>query len=111
MSKRPDVAGLALALPEAAEAPHHGFPSFRVRGKIFATWPDEEHLHVLLDADDARRAVAADPGCCEELWWGKTLAGVRVLLDRAETSAVDQLLRAAWLRRAPASLRPLLEDD
>jgi len=111
MSARPDVSRLALALPEAVEAPHHGFPSFRVRTKIFATWPDAEHLHVMLDADDARRAVAAEPACCEELWWGKTLSGVRVILARAEPALVDELLRAAWLRRAPASLRPLLDDE
>ena len=28
---------LALALPEAVEQDHHGRPSFRVAGKIFAT--------------------------------------------------------------------------
>jgi len=30
---------LALALPETVEQDHHGIPSFRVRGKIFATAP------------------------------------------------------------------------
>ena len=37
----------ALSLPEATEAPHFHFTSFRVRGKIFATAPpDGEYLHV-----------------------------------------------------------------
>ena len=40
---------LALALPEAVEQDHHGRPSFRVGGKIFATLWDEEHMNVMLD--------------------------------------------------------------
>ena len=32
-----DVREIALALPDAIEQDHHGRPSFRVRGKIFAT--------------------------------------------------------------------------
>jgi len=35
---------LALSLPEATEQDHHGMPSFRVRGKIYATVPDDEHI-------------------------------------------------------------------
>ena len=35
---------LALALPESAEQDHHGFPSFRIRGRIFATLPDDTHV-------------------------------------------------------------------
>jgi hypothetical protein len=42
---------LALALPEAVEQDHHGFPSFRVRGRIFATLPDDTTLRVLVDED------------------------------------------------------------
>jgi hypothetical protein len=33
------VRSLALALPETVEQDHFGNPSFRVRGKIFATVP------------------------------------------------------------------------
>lgn len=44
------VRRLALALPEAAEAPHFDYASFRVRKKIFATAPpDGMHLHVFVD--------------------------------------------------------------
>ena len=35
--KLADVRKFALALPEVAEAPHHHYGSFRVRGKILAT--------------------------------------------------------------------------
>lgn len=34
------VHAIALGFPEAVEQDHHGFPSFRVRSKIFATLPD-----------------------------------------------------------------------
>ena len=40
---------LALSLPDSVEQDHHGFPSYRVDGKIFATHPDEDHLLVLLE--------------------------------------------------------------
>ena len=32
---------IALTLPEATEEPYHGFSSFRVRNKVFATIPDD----------------------------------------------------------------------
>jgi hypothetical protein len=46
MATTDEARRMALALPESTEADHHGFPSFRVRGKIFATLPDESHLNV-----------------------------------------------------------------
>lgn len=48
-----DARDLALSFPGATEEPHHGMPSFRVRGKIFATVPDGQHLRVMIDADMA----------------------------------------------------------
>ncbi len=65
---------LALALPEAVEQDHHGRPSFRVNGKIFATLWDEEHMNVMLDEGGIVMAVQAQPDTCEEVWWGKRLA-------------------------------------
>ena len=61
MSTQDDVRRFALSLPEAEEQDHHGFPSFRVGGKIFATLPDAEHVHVMLEADDIRAAVMTSP--------------------------------------------------
>jgi hypothetical protein len=48
---------LALALPGAVEADHHGRPSFRVAGKIFATLRDDNHLNVMLDEPGILTAV------------------------------------------------------
>jgi len=40
---------LALALPGAVEQDHHGFPSLRVAGRIFATLPSPDRLRAMLD--------------------------------------------------------------
>jgi hypothetical protein len=61
---------LALALPEAIERDHHGRPSFRVAGKIFATLWDADHMNVMVDEPGIRTAVEARPDVCTEVCWG-----------------------------------------
>jgi hypothetical protein len=101
-----DVRRLALSLEGSVEQDHHGFPSFRVVGKIFATLPDDEHLHVMLPEDRIREIVERDPHACEEKWWGKKLAGVRVSLPDAAKDRVAAMLEEAWsLRRRSRSER------
>ena len=101
-----DARRFALSLPEAAEAPHFDVPSFRVNGKIFATVArDGKHLHVFVDEEETRAAVAEHPAAFEELWWGKKLSGVRVVLSRAPTPLVKELLAESWRRRAPKRAR------
>ena len=95
---------LALALPEAVEQDHHGRPSFRVSGKIFATLRDQEHMNVMLDEGGVRMAVQEDPDTCSEVWWGKRLAAVRVDLRRADPETLAGLLEQAWELRAPKRL-------
>lgn len=95
---------LALDLPEAVEQDHHGKPSFRVSGKIFATLWDEEHLNVMLDEGGIIQAVQAHPEACEEVRWGKRLAAVRVDLARVDSHELEQMLREAWELRAPKRL-------
>jgi hypothetical protein len=99
------VRTLALALPEAVEQDHFGRPSFRVRGRIFATLPDSEHLNVMIDAFDVDGVVREFPSACQELWWGKKLSGVRVNLHAAPPELISELLTTAWRRRAPRSLK------
>jgi hypothetical protein len=96
---------LALALPEAVEQDHHGFPSFRVGGKIFATLRDEGYMNVMLDEAGIRTAVEAEPETCEEIWWGKKLAAVRVDLGRGKRKLLAALLEDAWEGKAPKRLR------
>lgn len=93
-------------MPEAIEQDHWGNPSFRIRGRIFATVPDDGHLNVMIDPFDVDAAVRAEPESCEELWWGKQLSGVRVSLRRAPPALVKALVEAAWRRKAPKRLMP-----
>jgi len=104
MVSREQARRLALALLEAVEQDHHGFPSFRVAGKIFATQRDDEHMNVMLDEGGIRTVVEREPGTFEEVWWGKKLSAVRVDLRRVEAEALAGLLEEAWELRAPKRL-------
>src|SRR5687768_15449386 len=104
MVSREQARQLALALPEAVEQDHHGRPSFRVAGKIFATQWDEHHMNVMLDEDGIRTAIYNDPETCAEVWWGKRLTAVRVDLQRADADMLANLLADAWETKAPKRL-------
>ena len=96
---------IALALPEITEEPHFQFTSFRIRGKIIATSPPgEEFLHVFIPESEREQAVALNPECVEKLFWGDKVAGVRVILAKANAPLVSRLLHQAWSRKAPKSL-------
>ena len=90
-----DARALARGLAEAVEAEHHGRPSFRVQGRIFATLWDEHHMNVMLDEPGIMTAVAEHPAVCAEVWWGKRLAAVRVDLGVVDPSLLRELLEDA----------------
>jgi len=98
---------LALNLPEAVEQDHHGRPSFRVGGRIFATLWSDDRMNVMVDEDGIRTAVERAPETCEPVWWGKRLAAVAVTLSTVDRSFLDELLTDAWEGKAP---RRLLAD-
>jgi hypothetical protein len=91
-----DARRIALALPETVEQDHHGRPSFRVRKRIFATLWDPEHMNVMVDQPGILTAVAEHPEVCQEVYWGKRLAAVRVDLGRADENLLEELLEDAW---------------
>lgn len=94
-----------LTLPGVTEEPHFHFSSFRVKGKIFATVPPEgKHLHVFVDADQRDQMLATEPPTYEKLRWGKKVVGLRIILSKARSGDVKELLKSAWQRRAPKSL-------
>lgn len=101
MSDAAEARQLALALPEATEQDHHGMASFRIRGKVFATLPDDDHLRVMLDEAEIHAAVAEFSAVCAEFYWGKRLACVVVTLTGAPSRLLRELLTEAWLRKAP----------
>ncbi len=99
-----EARSLALSLPGAVEQDHHGRPSFRVEGRIFATMWSEERLNVMLDEGGVRTAIEARPEACEEVWWGKRLAAVGVRLAGVDAAFVHDLLIDAWEQKAPRRL-------
>jgi hypothetical protein len=99
-----EARALALSLPEAVERDHHGRPSFRVGGKIFATLWSEGRMNVMLDEGGILTAVERAPDACEQVWWGKRLAAVGVTLACADRMFLLELLTDAWEQRAPNRL-------
>lgn len=102
---------IALGLPEATEADHHGMASFRVRGKIFATVPDDDHVRIMLDENGIRAAVAEFPSVCKDFYWGNKLACVVVAVKPATTGLLRELFTDAYRRKAPAALTRQIDQD
>lgn len=98
-----DARRLALALPDAVEQDHHGRPSFRVGGKIFATIWDQRTMNVMLDEPGIRTALEEHPDWCAERYWGKRLAAVSVDLLSAPEPELAELLADAWEGKAAGS--------
>jgi hypothetical protein len=95
-----DARRLALSLPETVEQDHHGRPSFRIAGRIFATLWDEDHMNVMVDEPGVLTAVQSHPAVCAEVWWGKRLAAVRVTLSATDPTLLTDLLADAYEGKA-----------
>ena len=104
---------LALALPEAVEQDHHGRPSFRVGGRIFATLhPDLEWGMVKLTPEQQKLFVRSEPQAFQPIkgGWGKRGA-TQVILETATEPSVRQALEAAWRNTAPNKLLKELDEE
>ena len=102
------VRRLALALPGAVEADHHGIPSFRVCGKIFCTLRSAEgRMMVKLDPEDQHNLCQGHSDCMTPVpgYWGRK-GSTFMILERAPEALVEELLRMAWGQVAPARRRP-----
>jgi hypothetical protein len=95
---------VALSLPEAVEQDHHGRPSFRVGGKIFATLWSDERMNVMLDEGGILTAIDSAPDACKPVMWGKRLTAVGVTLSRVDRQFLGELLTDAWEQKAPRRL-------
>lgn len=102
----PMYAQECVDVPEAVEQDHHGRPSFRVSGRIFATLWNEDRMNVMVDEEGVRTAVERAPETCEAVWWGKRLAAVAVTLSAVEQPLLGELLADAWEGKAPRHLLP-----
>ena len=103
MATADDIRRLALALPEAVEADHHGMPSFRVRGKIFSTiHVAHPRMMVKLDPEDQRNLAEAHPGVVEPVpgYWGRK-GSTFVWYEKADDALIATLLQMAHAGVAP----------
>lgn len=105
MPTRDDIRSIALALPEAYEADHHGIPSFRVAKKIFCTVHlDRPRIVLKLDREVQLDMVAAHPGVIEECDYQPRHGWTFVWFEAADLPTLEALLRLAWSAVAPKKL-------
>ena len=111
-----DIRALALSLPEAIEQPHFERPSFRVRGKIFATLPEPKFegdqrvvllripmvLKEALMVSDADATVSLGP-------WDKQRI-MQFAIARIEWDKLAGLVRVAWREAAPKKMLKALGE-
>lgn len=98
---------MALALPEAVEMDHRGFPSFRVWGKIFATLRHQPAvLMVKLDPQDQRNLAEGHAGIITPVpgYWGRQGSTVVDYVE-ADGELLRSLMRLAWAGVAPKRLQ------
>jgi hypothetical protein len=107
------VRRLALALPETTEEDHHGRPSFRVRGKIFATLHvPHERAMLKLPRDEQLAISAAQPDVYAPVpgTWGER-GSTLVELPGADEAELAELVEEAWRRVAPKRLLAVRDDQ
>jgi hypothetical protein len=98
---------LALALPEASEAPHFDRASFRANGKIFATLSEKEgRAMVKLTLEQQEVMTAAEPSVFQRIAnaWGDKGA-TWMMLKTADRRTAESALKAAHANvaiKAPA---------
>jgi hypothetical protein len=101
-----DIRRIALSFPDAMEADHHGMPSFRVGGKIFATiHVAQPRMMAKLDLEDQHNLSQGHPGLIEPVpgSWGRK-GSTFLWYERADEVLVRLMLALAWRERAPKRL-------
>ena len=78
VTARQQACELTLGLAGVGERDHHGRPSLRVGGRIFATRWNAVRMSVMVDEGGIRTYAASDAGVFSEVWWGRQLCVVRV---------------------------------
>lgn len=98
-------ASIALALPDAAEGAHMGHSDFRVRGKVFATLPEEGKGVLKLTPEQQAELMAKEPEVyspCTGAWGRRGWTFVE--LRATKPGDVRPVVEAAWNNVA---IRPL----
>ncbi len=100
-----EIRALALGLPEAQELPHFDRPSFRVRGKIFATLPGDGESTVLKLALPVQESAAQSwpGGVTLPKHWSRH-GWTQLNLAAIPDAELVDLVRHAWRQVTPKAL-------
>jgi hypothetical protein len=100
-----ELIALILSFPEAEQSSHFGNTDFRVRGKIFASYPDPERLVLKLSVEQQQMLCEGAGETFAKLpnkWGDKGWTNGRIVaLDEATARSALQM---AWANVAPKSL-------
>jgi hypothetical protein len=99
-----EVHAFILGLPEVDSYEHGGLPSFRVRGRRFASMLDADGVNLAPGEEAIRAAVALWPQGCREEHHGRLLVAVRVEFSALDDEVVRELVLDAWAAKAPKTL-------
>lgn len=104
-----ELRAIALGLPEAEEQPHFDRASFRVRGKIFATFPpvgdDGVHKVVLKLPGPVKESLQqTDSSAILSLGNWDNGGWTQLAIGRMDGDKLADLVRLAWRQVAPKRL-------
>ena len=92
----------ALSFPEAAEQETWGHPTFRVRGKMFATMSADDDAATVKATKEAQAAlVGSEPETFSVPAYVGQHGWVGIRLDRVDAEEAAELLDEAWRATAP----------
>lgn len=105
MVSEDDARAFALDFPDTVESSHMGTADFRVRGRVFATFPRPGRMGLRLDAAEQAAVLATAPATFEAAAgaWGRQ-GWTLVALERIEREELRELVIGAWRHRAPKRL-------
>jgi hypothetical protein len=114
MAEFSDAQRIVASLPEGKEVfvAEWGHPTFRVRGKMFATGsPDSPTMSVKASREDQAELVAARPDVFEPAPYVGRYGWVQLQLSKVDESELRELLIEAWRRTAPKRVVAAYDRD
>ncbi|RVW11021.1 hypothetical protein EGT67_00680 [Prescottella agglutinans] len=94
----------ATSLPDVTSGTHFGLEAYRVRGRVFASVTrDGRGVQLRLPEDAVAEIVASHP-TAEPITRQDLTIGVRLPLADVDGRRLNDLVRRAWLSRAPQRL-------
>lgn len=96
---------LATALPGVREKPAWGTPGFYVADKLFArAREDGVTLGICFPKDEREAYMAADPETFPDIPHIRAYDALSINIQRIKKAELGELLKRAWLLRAPKQL-------